>query len=302
MYQSILLMILTVSVFSNADTLDRELAGQMSVAKEQNRSYWPQYLSETERICRLTKETDREKEQCLQKLVETSKKVLGCEKDVSLWREMDELDFKLTQDIFAQYPQTEVPENIRAMYGELVRLADELIETSRPDLSLPMAYFPPPQWTFSGYTAPVYNAQAGAGGRILMSSAFWGGNNVFSEDEIRAVLAHEVAHVIHNHSLQMGCLAFEWAQGQHGLAESFEMLFEGMFPTGPKGEARAKLSQRNEFHADEYAMVLLKKLNYDPQAMTRALQKLAAASGSGGFSTGSHPEMAERIERARNRR
>ena len=302
-----MLQYLIISFFAlaaHADVeLDRLLDEQMVVAREQNRSYWPQYLNDAGRICRLTKANASEVSECLQQVLETSKKVLGCERDADLWNEMSELDKKLSQDIFDQYPRTPIPDNIRNIFYELIGQAENLLAEARPNYSLPLAYLPPPRWTFTGYNAPVYNAQAGSSGGILISAAFWGEKNIFTEDEIRAVLAHEVAHVIHNHSLQMGCLAYEWAQGQHGLADSFAMLFEEIFPTGPRGEARTKLSQRNEFEADAYGKVLLRNLNHDPADMARALEKLllASSSSSGGFSSGSHPDMEERIERARNK-
>ena len=118
--------------------------------------------------------------------------------------------------------------------------------------------------------------------------------NKFTDSEIRAFLAHEIAHVLLNHPLQLGCLAFEWGQGGLGIKEAMPNLFD-LLP-GSRLDALAHFSFTIEYAADEYAMTLLREAKHDPHDMIRALERISLYPIHG-KTIKDHPEMQDRIER-----
>lgn len=152
-------------------------------------------------------------------------------------------------------------------------------------------------------TAEV-NAFACPGGTILVSKGLL--QKTTSEDEVAAVLAHEIAHV----TLQHGVQAIQKAN----LAEAFTYLGAGAAQAAMSAEDSQKLtdlfgssiddivqtlitsgySRDAEVAADELARRFLQNTGYDPDALTRVLAHMQDAGGHGGmFAT--HPSPQDRI-------
>jgi predicted Zn-dependent protease len=169
--------------------------------------------------------------------------------------------------------------------------------------------------TFGGYhflmlDSQEINAFAAPGGLILINRGML--QLCRSEDEAAAVLAHEIAHVQNNHGLSviqdtriltaLGTLASEGTKALSGgllapLVEAFE---------GSVGDIAFTLMQRGysreqERQADESAIVLMRRVGYDPGAlvtMLREMDKRMARIGSGFAKT--HPDPKERIRSIEN--
>jgi beta-barrel assembly-enhancing protease len=127
-----------------------------------------------------------------------------------------------------------------------------------------------------------------------------------SEDELAAVLAHEIAHVVRGHalgSIQKG----RWA----GVAKSaldttvaldaaqlgeLTQVFGGAMDDIIDGVLVKGYSRDTEFEADAVGLAILAHAGYDPQAGVRFLQTLEREqpSGSGGFSA-THPSARDRL-------
>jgi beta-barrel assembly-enhancing protease len=163
--------------------------------------------------------------------------------------------------------------------------------------------------TFADYHFAVLdtdeqNAFACPGGTILVSKGLLA--QASSEDEVAAVLAHEVAHVTLAHGLQ--------AIQKANLAEAFTYLGAGAAQAAMTPEDMQKLtglfdssvkdivqtlitsgySRDAELAADHLAVQFLANTGYDPQALGRVLAKMAAVGGHGGmFAT--HPAPQDRI-------
>jgi predicted Zn-dependent protease len=163
--------------------------------------------------------------------------------------------------------------------------------------------------TFNGYTFAVLdaatpNAFACPGGTILITKGLV--RAARNEDELAAVLAHEIAHV----SLRHGLAAIQ----QQNLTEAFTYLGTGAAQASMSAQDKQKLgalfdssvqdivksvfengySREAEQQADQTGKRILAQSGYDPGALAAVLQRLSKATGEGGlFST--HPGGAARV-------
>ena len=146
------------------------------------------------------------------------------------------------------------------------------------------------------------NAFACPGGLILVTRGLLA--SAEDEDELAAVLAHEIAHV----TLRHGVAAIQ----QANMTAAFEYLGKGAAQATMDAEDLAKLtdvfddsvgdivrtmvtsgySREAELAADELGREFLAGAGYDPQALERVL---AGMHGSGGM-LATHPAPDERIE------
>jgi predicted Zn-dependent protease len=153
-------------------------------------------------------------------------------------------------------------------------------------------------------TAEV-NAFACPGGTVLVTRGIL--QLAAGEDEVAAVLAHEIAHVTLRHGLE----AIQAAN----LAEALTYLGSGVAQATLKTEDQQKLvalfdgsiddivqtlitsgySRDAEVAADQLGRQFLAGTGYDPQALTRVLAKMDAQGGAGGmFAT--HPAPKDRLQ------
>jgi predicted Zn-dependent protease len=149
------------------------------------------------------------------------------------------------------------------------------------------------------------NAFACPGGLILVSRGLIGKTR--SEDEMAAILAHEIAHV----TLRHGVAAIQKAN----LAQAFTYLLGGAAQATMSQEDLDKLtnlfdssiddivqtlitngySRESEAEADALGREFLIATGYDPQGLERVLHNMEGDGGHGGmFAT--HPAPKDRIE------
>jgi predicted Zn-dependent protease len=148
------------------------------------------------------------------------------------------------------------------------------------------------------------NALSCPGGFVLVSKGLL--RKTASEEELAAVLAHEIAHV----TLRHGLAAIQKAN----LAEAFTYLGAGAAQATMKPQDLQKLtglfdssvkdivhslivngySRDAEVAADTLGRQFLAGTGYDPQALTRVLAKMKESGGHGGmFAT--HPSPEDRL-------
>ena len=166
--------------------------------------------------------------------------------------------------------------------------------------------------TYGGYHFLVLdtdeiNAFAAPGGLILVSRGLL--QCCSSEDELAAVLAHEIGHVQHEDGLRaisssrltsaLTILAMEGAKNLGGsqLAEVTK-AFEGSISDVTQTLAVNGYSRRQEAQADAAAVEILQQTGYDPQALVGMLRQMQARMAgqphAGGFAS-THPAPASRI-------
>ena len=159
-------------------------------------------------------------------------------------------------------------------------------------------------YRFAALDTDEVNAFACPGGTILVSRGLLA--RATSEDEVAAILAHEIAHVTLRHGLA--------AIQKGNLAEAFTYLGQGAAQAAGKDEDLAKLSglfdqsiddivktlitsgysREAEAEADALGRKFLIGTGYDPEALRRVLSRMGDAGGEGGmFAT--HPAPSARI-------
>lgn len=176
-----------------------------------------------------------------------------------------------------------------------------------------LALFSPRPEIFAGYHFMVMdseeiNAIASPGGHILVTRGLL--RKTKSEDELAALLCHEIVHVALGHGLasmqgaRLAQVIFDYAlrAGKAGGGEA--AVFAESF-----GEAISELasvlivsgySQASEFRADAEAKRMLAAAGYDPEALARLIERLPATEDAGGVSfVTMHPAASSRLEALR---
>jgi predicted Zn-dependent protease len=148
------------------------------------------------------------------------------------------------------------------------------------------------------------NAFALPGGKVGVNTGMW--TVAKSQDELAAVMAHELAHVLSRHaaervSQQMAAgVALEAAQSYSGSRTSPQntQLLMGALGLGAQLGVMLPFSRVHETEADVLGQRIMAEAGFDPAGAVRLWQGMIGASGSGGrppqiLST--HPDPQNRI-------
>jgi predicted Zn-dependent protease len=152
--------------------------------------------------------------------------------------------------------------------------------------------------------SPELNAFATSGGHIFITRGLV--EALTTEDALAAVLAHEIAHIQLQHSVELiKSLRITreltgTADRAAGIAARSASLNERkiLFDNAVRNMATALLvngyTQEQEFQADSYAIKLLTLAGYSPASLGEALAILEKTTEPGGFKA-THPSPARRI-------
>ncbi|WP_020602687.1 M48 family metallopeptidase [Spirosoma spitsbergense] len=155
------------------------------------------------------------------------------------------------------------------------------------------------------YKVPEVNAFATADGSVRV---FKGLMDIMSDNELLAVMGHEIGHVV-NHdtrnamksALRRTAVRDALASGSGTLSKISQSQVAG-FADYMLG---ASFSRKQETAADDYSYSFLKKNHYNVLALATSFEKLAKLSGGGGGKVASllsdHPDSASRAQRVRAR-
>ncbi|MDD2902003.1 MAG: M48 family metallopeptidase [Syntrophales bacterium] len=167
--------------------------------------------------------------------------------------------------------------------------------------------------TYKGYHFAVLdtsepNAFACPGGIIFVTKGLvlMCGN----EDELAAVLAHEVAHVANKDGINsiskarwtevLTTLGTETAKQYGGAGGQLVTLFEGSIDDVFKTIVVNGYSRGAEEAADAQAVKTLQKAGYDPAALEALLTKMASKSGGATGIYKTHPPTADRLAKLKS--
>ncbi len=147
------------------------------------------------------------------------------------------------------------------------------------------------------YLSDKVNAFAMPDGTVRVYSGLM---DIMNDDELLAVIGHEIGHVAHEHSLKQYRKQYLTNAAKLGISAGggTGAAVAGAF--GDLGEAylNAQFSQADELDADVYGVHLLKKIHRNPYAAADAQKKLKKLSASDHSVFSSHPASDTRIERA----
>lgn len=168
--------------------------------------------------------------------------------------------------------------------------------------------------TFGGYRFALLdsdevNAFACPGGIILITRGML--NSVKNEDELAAVLAHEIAHITHRDGI--GAIqSSRWSEAalligsnvakEFGSKDTARLvsLFEGSIDDVVKTLVVNGYGREQEKRADASALTYLAAAGYNPEGLTGYLTRLAKiGQGSKGGIISTHPGTDERLANVR---
>lgn len=146
------------------------------------------------------------------------------------------------------------------------------------------------------------NAYAADHGMVILTSAMWSAKEDLSDDELAAVMAHELAHIEGHDSLVEACTNLQ-RLGQPALR--FEdardrMALEMFNPRSPVAREAQQQLHAQEHAADLRAIELLHRVGRNPQAMVSVLAKIHGTTPSAlNLLMGTtHPELRARLAKA----
>lgn len=151
------------------------------------------------------------------------------------------------------------------------------------------------------YEVTDINAFACGDGSIRVFSALM---DLMTDDELMAVIGHEIGHVVHTDSKDAMKNAY-LASAAKNIAGSaggvLEKLSDSQLGDIAQGLATAQFSQKQELEADAYGVEFCVKYGFDPYGMANALEKLNSLSEGQKSSMfqkmfASHPDSAKRAQ------
>lgn len=154
---------------------------------------------------------------------------------------------------------------------------------------------------------PVVNAWAAPGGKMMVYSGLWDPEKGLvtkdNDDELAAVMAHELAHATARHVteslstnmtvLMAGTVASS-AIGATGSSMG-QNLFGNFFSYGYNIFAPT-YSRKNEAEADRIGLFYMAKAGYDPEAAVKVWQRAAKKKGDQTSIFASHPGSGDRAK------
>lgn len=153
--------------------------------------------------------------------------------------------------------------------------------------------------TFYVVKSKVVNAYASPRGHTIV--LYEGLLNMFTDEEVLYVVAHEIGHLYHKHSASKLFDRFAIGVGTHMIDSDFKRMLEEKLladRTAVDEVLKAGFSQYNEREADDYALEFLLNNQIDPAtSCLSALEKLATMGDSHSILLSTHPDSKHRKER-----
>lgn len=149
---------------------------------------------------------------------------------------------------------------------------------------------------FGVYEVVDVNAFACGDGSVRICAGLM---DIMTDDEVMAVVGHEIGHVIHTDSKDAMKSAY--------LRSAVSKLTDSELGAMAEALAGAQYSQKQETEADDYGFEFSIKHNLDPYAMYNALNKLLELSADAPKESkfqkmfSSHPDTAKRVARAKEK-
>lgn len=161
---------------------------------------------------------------------------------------------------------------------------------------------------FKVYNVTDVNAFACGDGSIRV---FAGLMEVMSDDEVMAIIGHEIGHVVNTDTKDAMKNAYLRSAAKTAMASTggaLQQLTESQLGELADALSNAQFSQKQEYGADDYAFEFCVANGIDPYAMSKSLDKLVAMYNSGGAQTSviqkmfsTHPDSEKRAKRMKEK-
>lgn len=153
------------------------------------------------------------------------------------------------------------------------------------------------QWEVNLIKSPELNANCGPGGKIIFYSGIIDKLKL-TDDEIAAIMGHEMAHALREHSREAMSKAYGVQMAKQGAGALLGLGSGGMAMADAAVQYGMTLpnSRGNENEADLIGLELAARGGYNPNAAISLWQKMAAASaGAPPEFMSTHPSSNSRI-------
>lgn len=152
------------------------------------------------------------------------------------------------------------------------------------------------------YMVKDVNAWAMANGCVRVYSGLM---DMMTDDEVKAVLGHELGHVALGHSRKAMQTAYSTVAARDAISASggaAAALSKSQLGDVAEGIVNSAFSRSQETESDNFAYDLLKKRNINPAGLVTSFEKLAKLSAGHEASLfDSHPPSEERAQNIRDR-
>jgi putative metalloprotease len=149
---------------------------------------------------------------------------------------------------------------------------------------------------FKVYVNKDLNAFAMADGTVRVHTGLL---DAMPDDQVLAVIGHEIGHVKLKHSYQqtkeilLTNVAFQTVGAVGGTLGA---LTSSQLGTLAQEVINARFSQADELESDAYAVRTMRRLGQDPAAMKRSIENIEKHTGPGGGFLSTHPSNKQRID------
>jgi len=213
----------------------------------------------------------------------------ACQDDPARAHELRVLDEAQITDLVAQSTLRAVPDKLLRMLRELVAASPRLRQG--------------PAIHLLAYDDPELNAYAADHGLVILTSALWSDRAGLSDDELAAVIAHELAHIESRDALVEACGLLQRLDAPDlSIEAARERIAPALFhPRSEASQAARELLHAQEHAADRRAIELLRLTGRNPHAMAGALARIHGGTPAALnlLMGSSHPELGERLSKAR---
>lgn len=137
------------------------------------------------------------------------------------------------------------------------------------------------RWEVNVFASPELNAYCAAGGKIAVYSGLVE-RLALSDDEIAAVLGHEIAHALREHSREAMSEVLVQQLGVSVLAAALNLgpMGEDLMQKAATVAIQLPYSRQKETEADRIGLELAARAGFDPRAALTLWRKMLARGGS----------------------